>query len=501
MQEPLFDVMGLRKYFPIRGGLFRREVGSVRAVDGIDMSIYKGETLGLVGESGCGKTTVGRTVLALIRATDGAVYLELPPPLRPQVRRLWNQLIAMQVALQESGVRPEGPEEIETLRAQLEQLGGQYDLASLNREELRALRREMQIVFQDPFSSLNPRLIVRDIVGEPLQIHKIPRWVCPNCNHFEDLEGRVPTNAPGTAEATRPCPVCGNTMTVRSIVLTGKALRDRVTALLARVGLNPEHAYRFPHEFSGGQRQRIGIARALALNPRFIVLDEPTSALDVSVQAQILNLLKDLQKDLQLTYLFISHHLAVVRHISDRVAVMYLGKIVEFAPTDDIFEEPLHPYTKALLSAVPIPDPTTHRDRIILKGDVPSPANPPAGCRFHPRCPASFEKCGWMPPELVKALDQSFRHREDEGSLEPRMVQSVVVEGLSIRLNVVPGTAAEVSAFVQKILAEEGDSFRGYQALSRVSIEGDSVLLSLPTFVEPELKEVRPGHVVSCHLY
>ncbi len=494
--------MGLRKYFPIRGGLFRREIGSVRAVDGVDMSIYKGETLGLVGESGCGKTTVGRTILALIGPSDGAVYLELPPDIRPQVRRLWNDLLRKEDDGKTGTADARALKaEIRSLHEQVRELGGKHDLANLGKEELRALRREMQIVFQDPFSSLNPRLIVRDIVGEPLQVHKIERWWCPNCHNVEEVEAGEGNGGAGTASGGRTCSVCGESMTIRVMALSGKALRDRVTALLGRVGLNPEHAYRFPHEFSGGQRQRIGIARALALNPRFIVLDEPTSALDVSVQAQILNLLKDLQRELQLTYLFISHHLAVVRHISDRVAVMYLGKIVEFAPTDELFQEPLHPYTKALLSAVPIPDPTTHRERIILKGDVPSPANPPAGCRFHPRCPAAFERCGWTSHEIVKALDDGFRRREDEGALEPRMVQTVAADGLAVRLNAVEGTVGQVRAFVEKILQEDRESFRGYAAIEQVTVQGDSVVLSLHEFVEPELKEVRPGHLVSCHLF
>jgi len=285
------------------------------------------------------------------------------------------------------------------------------------------------------------------------------------------------------------------------MALTGKALRDRVTALLARVGLNPEHVYRFPHEFSGGQRQRIGVARALALNPRFIVLDEPTSALDVSVQAQILNLLKDLQRERHLTYLFISHHLAVVRHISDRVAVMYLGKIAESAPTEELFSDPLHPYTQALLSAVPIPDPETHRDRIILKGDVPSPANPPAGCRFHPRCPVAFERCGWTPDEVLKALDSSFRRREDAGALEPRMVESVTIEGGSLRLACAPGTEAQVRAFVDRVMQEDGEEFRGYRAISSIEAQGSSLLLTMHAYEEPQLKEVKPGHQVACLLY
>jgi oligopeptide/dipeptide ABC transporter ATP-binding protein len=500
--ESLFDVMGLRKYFPIRGGVFSREIGAVRAVDGVDLSIDRGETLGLVGESGCGKTTVGRTILALLNATEGAVYMELPEQTRPEARRLWNELLEKEQALAAGTAdRAILKKEIKTLRESLRELGGEHDLANLTKEKLRALRREMQIVFQDPFSSLNPRLIVRDIVGEPLQVHKIERMWCTNCHNVEDIGRREGNGSAGTAAGEMACPVCGSPMTVRSMVVKGKALRDRVTSLLARVGLNPEHAYRFPHEFSGGQRQRIGIARALALNPRFIVLDEPTSALDVSVQAQILNLLKDLQRDLHLTYLFISHHLAVVRHIADRVAVMYLGKIVEQGPTEDIFSNPLHPYTQALLSAVPVPDPEVRMQRIILPGDVPSPANPPSGCRFHPRCPQAFERCGWLPAEIVTELDRVVRHREIEGAPEPRMIREVSTSTSSIEMHALEGSGPHVRAFIQAIVQEGQEAFRGYKAISSITLEGDTLILSLHSFTEPELLEVEPGRKVSCHLY
>jgi len=306
----LVRVENLKKYFPItRGIIFQKTIGYVRAVDDISFFIRRGETFGLVGESGCGKTTVGRTILQLYRPTAGKVYFD--------------------------GI----------------------DLTTLKGEELRKMRRRMQIIFQDPYASLNPRMTVGDIIGEPLEIHGIAK---------------------------------------------GKEKRERVMELLQIVGLNPYFINRYPHEFSGGQRQRIGIARALAMYPDFIVCDEPISALDVSIQAQIINLLEELQAKFGLTYLFIAHDLAVVRHISDRVAVMYLGKIVELTDRDTLYTNPLHPYTQALLSAVPIPDPVVEerRRRIILKGEIPSPDNPPSGCRFHTRCPVVMDICKEVEPEF-----------------------------------------------------------------------------------------------------
>jgi oligopeptide transport system ATP-binding protein len=305
----LVEAKDLYKYFPIYAGLTSRHVADVRAVDGVSFTIQEGETLGLVGESGSGKTTIGRLLLRLLPVTKGEIDFE------------------------------------------------ERNILTMKRGDIRRLRRSVQIIFQDPFASLNPRMSIGEIIAEPIRIHGLA---------------------------------------------SGKDVDDRVRELLGLVGLQPYHANRYPHEFSGGQRQRVGIARALAVQPRFIVCDEPVSALDVSIQAQVINLLEDLQEKFKLTYLFIAHDLSVVRHISTRVAVMYVGKIVELAYRDDLYENPLHPYTQALLSAIPIPDPVVERrrKRIVLTGDIPSPVNPPSGCRFHTRCPLAFDRCKTEVPPL-----------------------------------------------------------------------------------------------------
>ncbi|PQP86424.1 MULTISPECIES: ABC transporter ATP-binding protein [Paenibacillus] len=311
MAKNLIEVEHVKKYFPIHKGLLNRVVGNVKAVDDVSITIREGETFGLVGESGCGKSTLGRVILRLQNATAGAV-----------------------------------------------KFNGR-DIHSMGSKELNKMREEMQIIFQDPFGSLNPRFLVKDIIGEPLKVHT---------------------------------------------KMSASQIEKRVIELMELVGLDASRRNRYPHEFSGGQRQRIGIARAIALNPKFIVADEAVSALDVSVQSQVINLLMKLQREMGLTFLFIAHGLNVVRHISDRVGVMYLGKMVEIGETETLYANPLHPYTAALLSAIPKPTPTKKRNRIVLQGDVPSPANPPSGCRFHPRCPFAQEKCSQVEPALTEVL-------------------------------------------------------------------------------------------------
>ncbi len=316
MAENLLEVKNLKKYFPVKAGVFKRTVAHVKAVDDISFAVKEGETLGLVGESGCGKSTTGRTILRLLEATAGEVIFE------------------------------------------------GKSVMDLDKKDLRAIRRDMQIIFQDPYASLNPRMTVADIVGEPLDIHKLAK--------------------------------------------NKQERNEKVKEILENVGLGEEYMNRYPHEFSGGQRQRIGVARALAVDPKLIIADEPVSALDVSVQAQVINLMQDLQNEFGLTYLFIAHDLSVVKHISDRVAVMYLGKIVELTDKKELFKNPIHPYTQSLLSAIPEADPKKKKDRIILEGDVPSPVDPPSGCRFHPRCPKAFDLCSVEEPEFKEYGDGHF---------------------------------------------------------------------------------------------
>ncbi|WNF37128.1 dipeptide ABC transporter ATP-binding protein [Bacillaceae bacterium IKA-2] len=314
-KEKLVEIKNLKKYFPVQGGVLKRTIGYVKAVDDVTFDIYKGETLGIVGESGSGKSTLGRVIMRLIDPTSGEVIFE------------------------------------------------ENDIASISQRKMRPYRRDMQMVFQDPYASLNPRMSVGELIAEPMVVQNL---------------------------------------------FTKKERKEKVIELLRKVGLGPEATSKYPHEFSGGQRQRIGIARALAIKPKFIIGDEPVSALDVSVQSQVLNLMDDLQDEFHLTYLFIAHDLSVVKHISDRVGVMYLGRIVELANKDDLYNEPLHPYTKALLSAVPVADVKVKREKIRLTGELPSPSNPPSGCTFHTRCPECFDRCKEERPELIEIKPEHF---------------------------------------------------------------------------------------------
>lgn len=517
----LIDVVGLRKYFPIRAGLLKRTVGNVRAVDDISFYIKRGETIGVVGESGCGKTTIGRSIMMLTTPSMGYVFFETPKEIVKDFRRLYDlrepgrsselsytealemadlinrflnypscrvkedkkkQICAEARKMRESLLKMKSwkaeNERIEQewtgrklllagaigvslatiawswwfllstgfligdptkwilggillleaaatgsinwlhsrsgVKAHnlldladeaIEEVGREYCINFMRKKDVRKMRGRIQFVFQDPFSSLDPRMLIKDIIAEPIRV-QMKYWKTGDMEHKREIEGKK-------AELKREMqkqngPKLKEEMKRLKAKLKGEALKQHLVDLLEKVGLNVEHMYRYPHEFSGGQRQRIGIARALSIRPDFIVLDEPTSALDVSVQAQILNNLNDLQRDFGLTYMFISHDLSTIRYMCDRVAVMYLGKIVEASPKAGLFAHPTHPYTEALLSVIPAPDPDIRKDRIILAGDVPSPANPPPGCRFHTRCPLAISICSIEEPPLVDYGDEHY---------------------------------------------------------------------------------------------
>ncbi len=445
-RDLLVAALGLEKHFPVKGGILRRTIARVRAVDGVDLSVRRGETLALVGESGCGKTTLGRLLLRLIPPSAGEVLFNVPSESYAMARDLWHRAAG-------NGHPPKSPS------GPLGTVLDQFAITRLRPRAFKPFRRHMQPVFQDPFTSLDPRMLVKDIIAEPIVINRLM----------------------SRPEAT-----------------------ERAAQLLREVGLREDHLYRFPHEFSGGQRQRIAIARALAPEPEFLLLDEPTSALDVSVQAQILNLLKDIQRRQGLTYLLITHNLSVVRQMADRVAVMYLGRIVEQAPTRELFENPLHPYTKALLSAVPVPDPKRRRERILLPGDVPSPVNPPTGCRFHTRCNAVMTQCGWGPRDTASAAAYLFdSSRNPQASALPPLAEVTIRENvLSLRFGGVPPTEThrqEVAALVRSRAQAPGGM--GFQAVQSVRVREDEIELEFVPPKEPTLAEVSPRHWVACYLY
>ncbi|MEM3788796.1 MAG: ATP-binding cassette domain-containing protein [Candidatus Bathyarchaeia archaeon] len=386
METTLLEIENLKKYFPILGGVLKRKVAEVKAVDGVSFKIFKGETFGVVGESGCGKTTLGKTILRLYKPNDGKIIFNAPNYEFLEIERLEEEAKTsdpkrakavsekFKNAIKSYGMKYLSKDEVTKVRNMKEQelisylrdkipRHRQYDLTKASSSSLRKLRRFMQIVYQDPTTSLDPRMLVKDIVAEPI---------------------------------------------VAQGIATGRKVYDMVVEALENVGLTEKHLYRYPHEFSGGQRQRIAVARAIITRPAFIVLDEPTSSVDVSVRAQLLDLFQDLQKRLGITYMFVSHDLSVVECISRRVAVMYLGKIVELAKTETLYKEPLHPYAQALFAAIPIPDPTKRRERPPITGEVPSPVNPPPGCRFHPRCPKAMDVCKSSEPKLVDVGDGHF---------------------------------------------------------------------------------------------
>lgn len=427
MGNTLIVGRGLKKFFEIKTGLFSRKRLNVKAVDGVDITINKGEVVGLVGESGCGKTTLGRLILRLIEPTDGELYYN---PSEEILEKIKNGEKISQDELKK------------------------YSIFHMGKNDVRELRRHMQIVFQDPYSSLDPRYLIKDIIAEPL----------------------------------------------RSFGWDSKDAYSRVEELLKSVGLGPEFMNKFPHELSGGQRQRVAIARALALKPEFVVLDEPTSALDVSVQAQVLNLLDDLRKELDLTMLFISHHILVVRHIADRIMVMYLGKIVEIAETKEIFKNPLHPYTQALLSAVPVPDPKTKRMKIHLEGEVPSPVNPPKGCSFHTRCKFAFEKCGWTANELVEYLRlvmDPTRNEELKGNILDE-IEIVSDTELILRFK-----ELENPGNIRGVIDKEkiNNNIRAFYGIMGIEASGKEVKIKLYEPKVPELKNVGNNHFVACFLH
>ncbi len=454
----LLYVSHLKKHFRISKGL-RSSKNRVRALDDVTFYLNENETLGIVGETGCGKTTLGRVIISTLEATDGDVYFNLPKERMREIKFLEEEYHTL--SLKEKPTREE-KKKLQELEQELEPLREKYSLTKLSRRGLMKYRREMQPVFQDPFGSLDPRRQIYKIISDPMKI---------------------------------------------LTSMSKSEIDARVRELIKKIGLSDDHLFRLPHEFSGGQRQRIGVARAIAVNPKLLVMDEPTSALDVSIQAQILNMLKDIQQENGLSFIFNSLHLSVIRAMADRVAVMYLGKVVETGKTGNLFRNILHPYTKALFSAIPSPDPNTKRERIVLEGEVPSPANPPQGCYFHPRCPSAMEHCGWSPRDLSKPLSSLIESSPEYSKGEIPNVENLVGNEHTNELKIVFNDPLRKShlAWIEGII-DRGRNMPGgvlFKAVKSVtpSENGKELVLSMLETTHPSLKEVEPGHFVSCFLY
>jgi peptide/nickel transport system ATP-binding protein len=450
-EETLVQGTRLKAYFPVKTGKILAKALYVHAVDNVDFFIKKREVVGLVGESGCGKTTLGRLILRLLEPTAGALFFEADNDV---VKRYLQLLDDMEINAPRDKSDPR-LEEAATIEKE-------YSIFKYGRKAMKKYRRNTHIVFQDPNSSLDPRMLIKDIIAEPLKAH-----------HYGSKAG----------------------------------IYERATSLLAACGLEAQFVNRFPHELSGGQRQRVAIARALALSPKLVILDEPTSALDVSVQAQVLNLLKKLKKEFNLSFLFISHHLIVVRYMADRILVMYAGEVVEVGKTEEVFKDPLHPYTKALLSAVPVPDAETKRERIILQGEVPNLINPPTGCRFHSRCPEAFEVCGWSPREVKESFTFALISGRYPTLTSLPAIESVAeIDDLTFEVRLSGILSDNHLAEIKK--ATEKEIMEGNRALIAVkeiqvtkSSAGSTIIVKLYAFKVPRLALVKGEHTVACHLY